>query len=184
MARVSYRSREDLPEKFRWLFDNLAKANGQVGNVFRALSHNPQILRGVMVMGTAVLNRSSLDPRLRELAIIRVGQINQADYERAHHIEIGQHNGVTDADLANLASWETSTHFGERERAVLRYTEEVTRQARPNSGTVEALGAYYDQAGIVEIIAAVSFYNMMCRVLNSLEVDLEDAYLHYLNQYR
>ena len=184
MARVSYRSRQDLPEKYHWLYDGLANANGYVGNVFQALSHNPNILRGVMVLGTAVLNRSSLDPRLRELAIIRVGQINQADYERAHHVEIGKKNGVTDADLENLAGWETSDHFGDRERAVLRYTEEVTRNARPGPATMEALRTHFDEAGLVEVVAAVSFYNMMCRVLNSLDVDLEEAYVQYRDQYR
>ena len=184
MARVSYRSREQLPEKYHWLYDGLENANGYVGNVFQALSHNPNILRGVMVLGTAVLNRSHLDPRLRELAIIRVGQINQVDYERAHHIEIGQRHGVTDTDLENLAAWETSSHFNDRERAVLRYTEEVTRNARPNPATMDALRTHFDEAGLVEVVAAVSFYNMMCRVLNSLDVDLEESYEQYRDQYR
>ncbi|HEX2171247.1 MAG TPA: carboxymuconolactone decarboxylase family protein [Dehalococcoidia bacterium] len=184
MARVTYRTREDLPEKSRFLFDNLQNWSGYVGNVFRALGNAPHILRGVMVLGTAVLNKSRLDPRIRELAIIRVGQINQADYERAHHVEIGRKNGVTEADLENLSSWQSSSHFSEKERAVLRYTEEVTRSARPEPATMDELKKHFDDAGIVEVVAAVSFYNMMCRVLNSLDVDLEPEYEQYRNRYR
>src|SRR5437868_934227 len=111
MPNVSYRNKEDLPEKYRWLYDTLEQVHGVVNNVFRALAHSPQMLRGVMVVGNTVLNRSSLDPRVRELAIIRVGQILGADYERTHHIEIGKHVGVTDADLENLATWDQGSHF-------------------------------------------------------------------------
>lgn len=184
MARVPYRTREDLPENLRFLFDNLEKSGGYVGNVFRGLANAPHILRGVMYMGSSVLFKSALDARLRELAIIRVGQINQADYERAHHIEIGLHNGVTETDLEHLATWEQGSHFGPVERAVLRYAEEVTRNARPNPETMDELKRHFDDAKIVEIVAAVSFYNMMCRVLNSLDVDLEPGYEQYRGQYR
>lgn len=184
MPRVAYRSREDLPERYQFLFDSLQRWTGYVPNVFRAVGNAPHILRGVMVMGTAVLEKSSLDARIRELAIIRVGQINGADYERTHHVEIGLKNGVTTADLDNLATWETSGHFGEKERAVLRYTEEITRDARPQPATMDELKKHFDDAGIVEVAAAVGFYNMMCRVLNTLDPDLEPAYEQYRNKYR
>ncbi len=184
MARVSYRSREDLPEKSRFLFDSLERWSGHVPNVFRALGNAPHILRGIMVMGTAVLERSHLAPRIWELAIIRVGQINQTDYERTHHIEIGKKNGVTDADLENLSGWEAGGHFGPKERAVLRYTEEVTRTARPEPATMDELKQHFDDAGLVEVAAAVAFYNMMCRVLNTLEPDLEPDFEQYRGRYR
>ena len=49
---------------------------------------------------------------------------------------------------------------------------------------MEALRTHFDEAGLVEVVAVVSFYNMMCRVLNSLDVDLEEAYVQYRDQYR
>ena len=55
-----------------------------------------------MRLGNALLFRGSLDPVLREIAIIRVGRLSKATYELFQHERIGCRAGISEARLAGL----------------------------------------------------------------------------------
>ncbi|MGC1344403.1 MAG: hypothetical protein WA854_18860, partial [Candidatus Binataceae bacterium] len=55
--------------------------NGQVINIFRVLMNHPNLARRWMVFAAHVLGKSTLEPRDREFAILRIGWLNQAPYE-------------------------------------------------------------------------------------------------------
>ncbi len=83
MARVPYLTQEDLEPDDRVLLDRPV-------NIFRALVNSPNGARAFARHGLYLLNRSKLDPRLRELAIIQVGYVTKSRYEYSHHVEIGR----------------------------------------------------------------------------------------------
>jgi hypothetical protein len=81
MARVPYFD-PDLAEGPR------AKAAfGRIGadpaNIFRMLGHSGEMIDGWTKLGTQILTYSSLDPKLREIAIIRTGVMMKSDYVRS-----------------------------------------------------------------------------------------------------
>lgn len=173
LARVAYLEKEQVPEDKRWLYDNMEKSRGSGSNIFKAAAHNARVMRGMMVLGTALLEKSKLDARLRELAILRVGQMTNCQYEQAHHILMGRRAGVTDAEIAALPNWSTSSLFDARDRAVLRFVEEVTKQADASDQTFDALREYFDQQELVELTMTVAYYNMIVRFLVTMRIDLE-----------
>ena len=70
-------------------------------------------------------------PRLRELAILRVGRLSRAAYEVFQHERIAREAGVTDDKIAALrdATIEAPA-FSDNEKAVLRFTDDVVRNVR------------------------------------------------------
>src|SRR5579884_2360826 len=176
MARVRYLDIDDLPEESRWLFERLQAGRGSVGNVFRALAHHPAGLRGFMVLGTAILDRGTLDPRLRELAIIRTGQLCGATYEVAHHEAIARRLGVPEEKIGNLANWDHTALYTPEERAVIRYAEVVTRDVVVPDELFERVRSFLDERGTVELTLAVAFYNLVSRFLVAMQVELEPSF--------
>src|SRR6266545_3351130 len=71
-------------------------------NLFRMLAHSPPVLSGFVRLGGALLQDSSLEPRLREIAIVRVGLLAGASYEVEKHTAIARAVGITDAELEAL----------------------------------------------------------------------------------
>ena len=139
-ARVPYLNREDLPEADRVIFDNLAaESGGTVGNLFRVLAHTPKFLRRFCSMGNNLRNKTALDPKLRELAILTVGRLTDAQYEFVHHLSIARRVGVAPEQLEALADWEKSPKFSDHERAVIRYAVEATSNVRVTDATWNAL---------------------------------------------
>ena len=56
---------------------------------------------------------------LRELVILRGGQLMRSEYEWAQHLPMARKPGVRDAQISALANWRTSAEFDEREKAAL-----------------------------------------------------------------
>ena len=174
MARVPYLNREDLPEKDRETFDKLAEERGQpVGNIFRTLAHTPNLLKRFVSLGGHLRNRTALDPKLRELAILTVGRLTSAEYEFVHHWNIALRVGVSREKLERLADFETASVFDDQERAVMRYAAEATNSVKVSDATFGALRGFLDDRRIVELVQNVAFYNMVVRILVPLGVELE-----------
>jgi uncharacterized peroxidase-related enzyme len=173
-ARVPYLNREDLAEADRAIFDNLAaERGGTVGNIFRALAHTPNLLRRFLGLGGELRNKTELDPKLRELAIVTVGRLTYAQYEFVHHWNLARQVGVTREQLEALADFERSSHFSDHERAVIRYAVEATNNVKVSDATWNALKSFLDTHRIMELVQNVAFYNMVVRILVPVGVELE-----------
>ena len=178
MARVPYLNQDDLEPDDRVLLDRPV-------NIFRAMTHSPKGARAFARHGNYLLARSKLDPRLRELAIIQIGYATNAPYEYSHHIEIGRQNGVSDDDIRAIAE-ETAgrtSNLGELERAVLSAARELTADISLSDETFAVLEEGLDREHLIDLFLTISFYNGVVRTLAALQVDVEDHYLPYLEEF-
>ncbi len=62
------------------------------------------------------------------------------------------------------------------ERAVLAYADEVSRGYRAQDETFAAVRSHLGDEQAVELTVVIGFYEMICRVLEALQVDLEDDF--------
>lgn len=174
-ARVPYLNRDDLPEKDREIFDNLTRERGNVGNIFRALANTPNLLRRFLALGGELRNGTALDPKLRELALLTVGRLAEAEYEFTHHWNLARSVGVSREKLEALADFEKAPVFDDQERAVMRYAVEATRNVKVSDATWNALKAFLDTRRMMDLVQNVAFYNMVVRVLVPVGVELEEG---------
>jgi alkylhydroperoxidase family enzyme len=173
MARLRYRERDELPEEYRYLFDNLSRDRGQVGNLFRVMAHSPRLLHQFMRLGNDLRSHTRLDPRLRELAILTVGRLTDAPYEYVHHIAIARRAGVTEEQIDGLPVWERNPAFSDQDRAVIRYAQVITEQVRAPDEVFNTVRAFLDDEELVELTLNIAFYNLVVRFLEPMQVELE-----------
>ena len=178
MARVPYLDLKDLPPEHQ---DLLARR----ANIYRALAHSPNGLRAFSTLGGFIRFKSRLDPRLRELAILMVGYLARAPYEWSHHVEIGKKCGVSDDDIRALMD-EAEGRPSKLEplaKAVLEAAREMTDDLAISDATFAQLRDGLDNERIVDLTLTIGFYNGVVRVLGSLQIDVEDDYKRYLEQF-
>jgi len=171
MARVRLNETADVAESHRWLFERLEPRGGLL-NIFRALSHSPEAMRRFMKFGSYFLEEGKLDPKLRELAILRAGVLCRSPYEVGQHVAFGRRAGLTDAQIRGVEN-PTTQLFSPREMAVLAFAGELTADARVSDATFAAVASHLNDEEIVELTLVTAFYNMVSRTLNALEVDLD-----------
>ncbi|WP_144635674.1 carboxymuconolactone decarboxylase family protein [Bordetella genomosp. 13] len=170
MARIDY---ADITKPdTQPLVERIQKERSSLPNLYRMLLNSPAIAEGWLAYLTAVRQKSSLPARLRELIILRVAVLNEADYEFEQHLPIAVQAGCTEVQVAGVKSGDFSS-LEKGEGAVLAYCDEMTRSIRVKDATFAAVrGAFSDQE-IVEITATVAAYNMVSRFLEAIQVDHE-----------
>jgi alkylhydroperoxidase family enzyme len=171
MARVRLNETDDIPEDHRWLFERMEERGGLL-NIFRALGHSPEALRRFMKFGSYFLEEGKLDPKLRELAILRVGMDCRAPYEFSQHIAFGRRAGLSDAQIRGVADPHQGL-FDARDLAVLTYAGELTSSARVSHPAFDAVAQFLNHEEIVELTLVIGYYNLVSRALNALEVDID-----------
>jgi len=173
MARVKLLKSEEAAPEIREMFQKLEENGRPLLNIFRAVGNSPQVGRNFLRLGNAILFKGTLAPPLRELAILRVGDINQARYEWTQHVRIASRVGVKKEQIEALPDWEKSDTFNSQERAVLKYTDELTRNIRVEDETFAGVRSFLNDEGIVELTITIGYYGMVCRLLEGLQVELE-----------
>jgi alkylhydroperoxidase family enzyme len=174
MARVPLLTQETAAPEIAEIFAKQEQRGFPVVNLYRVVGHSPALGQEFIRMGNRILFRGKLPPRLRELAILWVGHVAQAPYEFSKHVVVGRETGLSEAQLAALAAGKREGPFDERERAVLAYADEVSRHYRVKDETFAALKAFLDDEQVVELTIAIGYYEMVCRILEALQVEIED----------
>lgn len=178
MARIPYLDVDDLAEEDK---DLLKRGI----NLHRALVHSPGGARNFGHLGQYIRHGSKLDPRLRELAILQVGYLAHSEYEYSHHIKIGRNFGVTDDDIRAMIIESEGRNSGlpQLDRAVLRAAREMTEEMKISDATFAKLKAHLSPELLVDLTMVIAFYNGVVRLLGSLEIDVEDSYAPYLEEF-
>ncbi len=173
MARVTNLDDSQDPQ-LRPLADAIrAQRGGQLLNLYKVLLHSPELAQGWLALFTAIRSQGQLSARYRELAILRVAQLNRADYEYVQHLPFARAAGVDEAALAALEHWRDSACFSQADRAVLGYTEAMTRDIQVADALFAPVQAAFSQREIVELTATIAGYNLISRFLEALQVDHE-----------
>jgi alkylhydroperoxidase family enzyme len=143
-------------------------------NIFRMVAHAETALRPFLGLGTAILARQQLSPKLRELVILRVAALSPSRYEWTQHVPIARATGATDAQIAALERGDIEAGcFDPLERAVLRFTTEVLRDVRASDATFADVSQRLSPREVVELVLTVGYYMMVARLLETTAVDLD-----------
>ena len=100
--RIEPVDNNDWNDAQRAVFERIEQA-GRMYNVHKTLANHPALARDWLKFGTYILRDNLLPPREREILILRIGCLCDAEYEMAQHARIGKRAGLTDDDLRRIA---------------------------------------------------------------------------------
>src|SRR4029079_6624798 len=178
MARLPYIDADQLPPEQRDLLKRPI-------NLTRLLVNSPGMAKAFHGIGGFLRNKSTLDSRLRELAILQVGWMEKSEYEFTHHVKIGKEFGVTDADTEGLMA-ETPGKPSRLEplaKAILRGAREMVRELAMSEATFGEIKQKLSDEQMVDLVLTIAFYCAVVRVLATMKIDNEPYYKEVLQQY-
>ncbi|OBK18773.1 carboxymuconolactone decarboxylase family protein [Mycobacterium asiaticum] len=147
---------------------------GDASNVLTTLVNHPELTKAFLKFNVHLLFTSTLPPRIRELAILRVANRRECAYEWTHHVNLAKREGVTDAEVdAARQPKVADTDFDEFERAVLTGVDELDEQSRLSDETWAVLGKCLDTRQRMDYVFTVGSYMMLAMALNTFGVQLE-----------
>tara|TARA_B100000676_G_scaffold312909_1_gene389757 strand:- start:3437 stop:3985 length:549 start_codon:yes stop_codon:yes gene_type:complete len=178
VARLPYLEKKDLKPEDQ---DLLARGI----NLQKFLAHSPGATRAHHALGSYIRHESTMDARLREMAILQVGWVAKSPYEWSHHVKIGFDFGVSEDDIKKLIAESVGedTDLSLIDKSVLRAAREITLGGKLNDGTYAALADHFSNEHLVDLLVTISFYNAVVRFLAAAEMDVEESYQVYLDQF-
>jgi len=157
----------------RELLEPLQKSN-RLWNVFATLGNHPDLYRAWMGFATYILRKSTLPPRERELAILRIGWLCRSEYEWGQHVRMGMHAGLTEEEILRITVGPTAPGWSEHDQLILRGTDELHADARVSDATWQGLSKTYSQQQMMDFVFTVGQYNLVSMALRSFGVELDD----------
>lgn len=169
MARLPFLDLTDVPGPL----GDLLRSRPPL-DLYRVLPHAPEVAEGFLALGGAILRRASLPPELRELVILRVGSLSNAHYEIHQHRRVARGLGMPEAKIEAALADPASALFDAREQAVLAFTDAVVREVKAPEPLYQALAAHCSPQEQMEVIVTIGFYMLVSRLLENLELEVED----------
>ena len=168
MARIPYADETQFDEKTKHLIGQLAPLN-----IFRMMAHAPGLLRPFVDLGGAFLFEGKLDPVTRECAILRVGYLSSAGYETAQHEKIGLDLGMSEALFEALRAGLAADGLSGEQRITLAYVDDLVANVKAGDATFAPALAHFGTEKLQELTLVTGYYMMVCRFLETFEVDIE-----------
>src|SRR5437867_42089 len=97
-----------------------ALANLPPLNIFRMVGRLPASFRPFLELGGSLLGDPELDPRMREVVILRVAHATQASYEWAQHVQLARGVGLSEAEIEAIGGKDGDGVLGPEERLLCR----------------------------------------------------------------
>lgn len=149
-------------------------AGGDVANIFRTLANHEKLAKRWMVFANHILAKSTLSARDREILILRIGWLCQAEYEWGQHVVIGKRAGLTDDEIEAIKQGAEAGSWSEHEALLLQATDELHNDAFITDETWAGLARTYSEQQMMDVVFTVGQYNLVSMALNSFGVQLDD----------
>lgn len=137
------------------------------GNAVATFVNHPDLARSYLSFSFYLLGRSTLSPRLRELAVLRVAHHANCAYEWDEHVRIGQNEGLTLDDIAALQRGQATDAF---DQTILDAVDELVDDTKISDATWAALGEKFDTKQLMDFVFTIGNYHMLAMALNTFGV--------------
>jgi 4-carboxymuconolactone decarboxylase len=146
------------------------RPNGELIGIDRILLRSVPLAEGWNALLGRVRRDFSLSLEYRELIMLRVAVLNEADFEWRVHYPAYIAAGGTDQKAQALKHNGIAEVFNEDECALLALTDQSTRHVIVDQDIIEGLKSRFGEAQTVEAVATVAAYNMVSRFLVALAI--------------
>ncbi len=147
--------------------------DGRVPNVFTTMGRHPKLFERFFTFCLYVLQEQTLPDRDREILILRIGWLCQAEYEFGHHTLVGKRAGLTGEEILRISKGPDESGWSTFDAALVRAVDELYYDAIISDATWDVLSERYNEKQLMDVIFTVGEYNLVSWALNSLGVQLE-----------
>jgi alkylhydroperoxidase family enzyme len=155
------------------MFDDSRAKGGAVINLNIVTGHAPKFAQASRAMAFAIRFDAKTPRRLLELVIMRTAQIVGSAYELNQHTPFIKACGYSDAQIAAIPTWQTSTLFDDQQRAMLGYVEQMAHGGDVDDVTFAGLQKFFTPEEIVEITYTVGSYYSTGLLTKALRIEVE-----------
>jgi alkylhydroperoxidase family enzyme len=144
-------------------------------NVIRMLLHHAEAFIPNFQMVAVLLRPESLDPRLRELILLRVNWRTGTEYAFAQHIRAGRELGMSREEIYGVRHPANCPAFSETDRLVLNLVDELLVGTTISEETVTSLRQEFSIINIMSMVTLVGNMRLTIPLLKLAKVPIDEG---------
>ena len=178
MARTPTVTREAVPENQRAAFDAYVQERGEVptGGPGSVMLNAPGAAELALGLALYLRSQTSLEPRIRELAMLVAARENDCQYIWNAHAPPGRVAGLRDEIVDALRDRKDLPNPAADEAAVVAYGQEFFRTRRVSQAAFDAVVAQFGVPGTTELTTLMGCYSMLAFNVNAFGVELPEGH--------
>lgn len=165
MARLEY-VRPGVSAAADAAFAEVASLGRPVLNLYAELANHPPALAAFLSMSRYVRDGSTLEPGLRELAILATAHALRQEYEIVQHTAAAKRAGVSDEKLSGAG-------LSERERCAVDYAREAAHDRTCSDETFARMQTLFNTQEVVDLVVTAAWYHLCAVILGTFEIEPE-----------
>ncbi|MDD9368638.1 MAG: carboxymuconolactone decarboxylase family protein [Acidimicrobiales bacterium] len=142
-------------------------------NILGTLARHPALTRAYHTFNGHVLFATTLSLRQRELLVLRVAAVRQAEYEWAQHVVIGEDVGLEPDEIARVGAGPDAPGWSPFDAALLRAVDELVADAKIAGPTWQVLSGELDEQQLMDVVFTVGAYDLLAMAMRSFQVELD-----------
>ncbi|HEX4431181.1 MAG TPA: carboxymuconolactone decarboxylase family protein [Frankiaceae bacterium] len=162
-----------LPEGVKARFLSTGADAMRPPNAITTFMHHPALTGPWLNYNAQLLQRPALDPRHRELVVLRVAWRAKAEYEWVQHIRLAKRYGITPEEIEAITRGSSGAEWSALEADLLTATDELLDGFRVSDETWKRLAEHLDVKQMLELLFVVGTYTTLAMAFNSLGVQLD-----------
>lgn len=133
---------------------------------FMALLRSPEVMLRAKAMGDYLRFKSSIPPRLNEMAILVTARQWGQSYEWHAHRPLAEQGGLSPAIADAIADGRRPEGLSIEEAAVYDFASELHANKCVTDATYARVLALFGEQGVIDLTAVNGYYSLIAMVLN------------------
>jgi len=142
---------------------------------FSALLRSPELADAAQKLGEYVRFKTSIPPRLNELAILLTARHWTAQYEWYAHHRLAMQAGLAPDIAAAIAEGKRPASMGPEETIVYNFGHELIETGQVSDANYKAVVDKFGERGAIDLIGVMSYYSLVSMVLNVDRVPIPEG---------
>ena len=142
-------------------------------NVLTTMMRHPTMAGPFLAYNSVLLRTPALQPRLRELAVLRVAWRTRSEYEWVQHVRMAARCGITADEVEAIGAGATTPSWSELEADLLAATDQLLDRFRIDDDTWARLAQHLDERQLLEVLFVVGTYACLAMAFNSMGLTLD-----------
>ncbi len=142
-------------------------------NVLATLMRHPALAGPFLTYNNVLLRTPTLEPRLRELMVMRVAWRTRCEYEWVQHVRMAARCGITPEEVEAVGQGAAADAWSALEADVLAATDQLLDRYRIDDETWARLAQHLDERQLVEMAFVVGTYTCLAMAFKTFGLVLD-----------
>jgi len=170
--------RVDCPDQSKFTKEQREQFDRLPINLTRMLMHCPVLMVKSFLDFGLSFRAGNLEPKIRELVILRMAILRGSSYELMHHLPAAKTAGLSEMEISTITSAHPSG-LDQKHSIMIQLVDDCSQLGKVSDSTFEKAAEFFSVAQIAEATLLAGFYEMLACFLKTMEVGLDQQALSW-----